>query len=110
MSAALKRLADGLLGLVYPHEGEAVLTDVDGSETTISAATRSAFSYVPQGNTIFAGTIADNLRMVARGASEDEIVEALKISCAWDFVEKLPNGIQMQFLSLALTLLLLLQN
>ena len=82
-----------LLGLIYPREGEAVLTDADGSETTISAATRSAFSYVPQGNTIFAGTIADNLRMVASEASDEELIEALKIACAWEFVEKLPDGI-----------------
>lgn len=82
-----------LLGLIYPVEGQAVLTDRDGSETEISAATRSAFSYVPQGNTILAGNIADNMRMVARSASDEEIIEALKISCAWEFVEKLPDGI-----------------
>ncbi len=82
-----------LLGLVYPREGEAVIRDYDGSETAISAATRGAFSYVPQGNTIFAGTIADNLRMVAPDATEDEMIEALKTACAWDFVSGLPDGI-----------------
>ena len=82
-----------LLGLIYPVEGSAVITDCDGSETPISAATRGAFSYVPQGNTILAGTIADNLRMVAPNAGDEEIIEALKTACAWDFVEKLPDGI-----------------
>ena len=82
-----------LLGLVYPSEGRAVLCDAGGRETPISAATRSAFSYVPQGNTIFAGTIAENLRMVAPDASEEDMIQALKIACAWDFVEKLPKGI-----------------
>ena len=83
-----------LLGLIYPSEGRAVVCDADGSETTISAATRSAFSYVPQGNTIFAGTIEENLRMVAPDATEEEMIEALKTACAWEFVEKLPDGIR----------------
>ncbi len=85
-----------LLGLIHPREGRAWLLDESGKETPISAATRGAFSYVPQGNTIFAGTIADNLRMVAPGATEEDMVEALKIACAWDFIEKLPDGIHSQ--------------
>ena len=82
-----------LLGLIYPGEGRAFVRDADGSETVISAATRSAFSYVPQGNTIFAGTIEENLRMVAPDATEEEMIAALKTACAWEFVEKLPKGI-----------------
>ena len=83
-----------LLGLIYPSDGRAYIRDADGSETTISAATRSAFSYVPQGNTVFAGTIEENLRMVAPDATEEEMIEALKTACAWEFVEKLPDGIR----------------
>ena len=83
-----------LLGLVYPSEGRAFIRGGDGSETTISAATRSAFSYVPQGNTIFAGTIEENLRMVAPDATEEDMIEALKTACAWEFVERLPDGIR----------------
>ena len=83
-----------LLGLIYPSDGRAYIRDEDGSETTISAATRSAFSYVPQGNTIFAGTIEENLRMVAPDATEEEMIEALKTACAWEFVERLPDGIR----------------
>lgn len=82
-----------MLGLIHPKEGSAILTDGDGVEHTVSAATRSAFSYVPQGNTIFAGTIADNLRMVCPEATDAELIAALKTACAWDFVEKLPDGI-----------------
>lgn len=33
------------------------------------------------------------MRMVRPGASDEEIIEALKIACAWDFVEKMPDGI-----------------
>ena len=59
----------------------------------LSPSTRKLFSYVPQGNTMFSGTIADNMRNVKPDATEEEIIEAMKQSCAWDFVEKLPDGI-----------------
>ena len=50
-------------------------------------------SYVPQGNTMFSGTIAENMRNVKEDATDDEIIEALKAACAWKFVQKLPDGI-----------------
>ena len=59
----------------------------------LSPSTRKLFSYVPQGNTMFSGTIADNMRNVKPDATDEEIIEAMKQSCAWDFVEKLPDGI-----------------
>lgn len=59
----------------------------------MNADVRHFFSYVPQGNTVFSGTIADNMRMVREDATEEELVEALKIACAWDFVKDLPEGI-----------------
>jgi magnesium-transporting ATPase (P-type) len=48
---------------------------------------------VPQGNTVFSGTIADNLRLVKGDATDEEIEIALKIADAWDFVSVLPLGI-----------------
>jgi ABC-type bacteriocin/lantibiotic exporter with double-glycine peptidase domain len=42
---------------------------------------------------MFSGTIAENMRNVKPDASDEEIVEVLKLACAWDFVEKLPDGI-----------------
>ena len=60
----------------------------------MSPSTRKLFSYVPQGNTMFSGTIAENMRNVKPDATDEEIVEALKLACAWDFVEQLPDGIQ----------------
>ena len=52
------------------------------------------FSYVPQGNTMFSGTIAENLRMVAPSASDEELERALRAACAWEFVEQMPDGLQ----------------
>ena len=82
-----------LLGLIHPEQGSAYLRAWDGSEVDMNADSRFLFSYVPQGNAILAGTIAENMRMVREDATDEEIEEALKIACAWDFVSKLPNGI-----------------
>jgi len=80
-----------ILGLIRPQDGNAIIRAYDGTEVKMNADTRHLFSYVPQGNTMFSGTIAENLRMVKEDATDDEIVQALKISCAWDFVSKLKD-------------------
>ena len=59
----------------------------------MSPSTRKLFSYVPQGNTMFSGTIAENMRNVKEDATDEEIVEALKMACAWEFVSRLGDGI-----------------
>lgn len=82
-----------LLGLIHPEEGEVILYGIDGHEVSINADLRKLFSYVPQGNTVLSGTIAENMRMVKEEASDEEIVDALKLSCAWEFVEQLPDGL-----------------
>ena len=81
------------LALITPNQGEAVLQDYDGHEYPLNASTRHLFAYVPQGNTIFSGTIADNLKMAKEDATDEEIIEALKSACAWEFVSRLDEGI-----------------
>jgi ABC-type bacteriocin/lantibiotic exporter with double-glycine peptidase domain len=71
----------------------AVCAGNDGECLLLSPSTRKLFSYVPQGNTMFSGTIAENMRNVKPDATDEEIVEVLKLACAWEFVEKLPDGI-----------------
>ena len=83
-----------ILGLIRPEKGQAVMIGSDGREVPMNAETRHLFAYVPQGNTILSGTIAENMRMVKEDATDEEIIEALKVSCAWDFVEKMPDTIQ----------------
>ncbi|MBQ6036843.1 MAG: ABC transporter ATP-binding protein, partial [Lachnospiraceae bacterium] len=102
-----------MLGLIQPDEGAAKLRIVGGPELVgndiaepfltednhyalevdVNADSRNLFSYVPQGNTIISGTVAENLRMVKENATDEEIIEALKTACAWDFVSKMPDGI-----------------
>lgn len=82
-----------LLGLIEPQMGDVLLLTKEKKEIRMNADLRSLFSYVPQGNTLFAGTIADNLRLAKSEATEEEMNEALKTACAWEFVEKNPKGI-----------------
>lgn len=81
------------LGLITPNQGNAYLIDYQGKKYHLDASTRSLFAYVPQGNTIFSGTIAENLRMVKEDASDEEIIKALRSACAYEFVSRLEGGI-----------------
>lgn len=76
-----------------PAEAERMYQPTDSDFMELSASTRVLFAYVPQGNTMFSGTIADNMRYVKEDATDEEIVAALKQACAWEFVKKLPEGI-----------------
>ena len=80
-----------ILGLIRPGDGDVKLVASNGQSIKMNAETRHMFAYVPQGNTILSGTIAENMRVVKEDATDEEIVEALKISCAWEFVEKLQD-------------------
>ena len=82
-----------ILALVSPSDGSVTLVASDGASIPMTPSARQAFSYVPQGNTMFSGTIAENMRNVKPEATDEEIIEALKLSCAWDFVSRLPEGI-----------------
>lgn len=82
-----------ILGLIRPQKGKVAIVAQNGEQIEVNANTRHLFAYVPQGNTILSGTIAENMRMVKENATDEEIIEALKIGCAWDFVQKLPDGI-----------------
>lgn len=55
---------------------------------------RASIGVVPQKAALFSGTIAENMRWAKPEASEAEIIKALKIAQAWDFVSKLPDGIE----------------
>lgn len=85
-----------LLGIAGITEGKSIVEyeyENEKKEFNISASTRGLFSYVPQGNAVFFGSIADNMRLFNRDATDEDIIEALKTACAYDFVSKLENGI-----------------
>ena len=82
-----------LLGIVTPQSGTLTLYGADGTAIPISAATRSLFAYVPQENTLFSGTVAENLRLLRPDATDEELYEALRLACADEFVHRLPLGL-----------------
>lgn len=83
-----------LLALLNPQEGESFFTgEATGEKMRNTPAARELFSYVPQGNTMFSGTIAENMRFFKPDATDEEIEQVLRQACAWGFVERLPDGI-----------------
>ena len=80
-----------ILALLHPQEGQlTIYNKVESQE--LSPLHRCNFVYVPQGNTLMSGTIRDNLRLGKLNASDEEMMEALRKSCA-DFVAELPEGL-----------------
>ena len=81
-----------MLALLKPVGGRVVLYD-EAQEVSASAATRCNLVYVPQGNTLFSGSVRENLRMGNPDATEDEMKAALETAVA-DFVFSLPDGLE----------------
>lgn len=70
-----------LLALIEPDSGSITIED-ENESVSISERTRSNFVYVPQGNSLFSGTIRDNLLMGDLNADDDELKKVLKIASA----------------------------
>lgn len=82
-----------ILALINPSSGKVYLKE-NNKKDSFNRDYRNLISYVPQGNTLFSGTIEDNLRYGNFEATEEEIYEALKNACALDFVNELEGGIK----------------
>ncbi len=80
-----------LLALVKPDSGSITIKDEKMTEE-VSERTRSNFVYVPQGGSLFSGTIRENLLMGDSNANDEEIIRVLNIASA-NFVLELPEGL-----------------
>ena len=80
-----------MLALIRQNSGKVCLYN-DKDEFDADTTTRCNFSYVPQGNTLFSGTIRDNLLMGQPGATEEQMRRALNVAMA-DFVFELSDGL-----------------
>lgn len=83
-----------LLGLLHPRAGSVSVACGGEAPEPVSAGTRSLFSYIPQGNTLFSGTIAENLRLMRPEVDDEALRRALEAACAWEFVRALPDGME----------------
>ncbi|MHC8949291.1 ABC transporter ATP-binding protein [Sphingobacterium hungaricum] len=79
------------LALIKPEKGN-IWIENNGEQLGLSSEHRINFAYVPQGNTLFSGTIRENLTINKEIATEDRINYVLHLACA-EFVYDLPDGI-----------------
>ncbi|SCX18170.1 ABC-type multidrug transport system, ATPase and permease component [Lachnospiraceae bacterium YSD2013] len=64
-----------------------------GEGVVANSGTREFIAYVPQGNTLFSGTIRENIRMGKLDATDEEMWEALRLASGEEFVRNLPGGL-----------------
>jgi ABC-type multidrug transport system fused ATPase/permease subunit len=82
-----------IMSFMEANRGRIVYFNDKGEEVPTNANIRELISYVPQGNTLFSGTIRENILMGKLDATNDELERALKMAAAYDFVMELPQGI-----------------
>ncbi|WP_293943179.1 MULTISPECIES: ABC transporter ATP-binding protein [unclassified Sphingobacterium] len=80
-----------LLALLKAEKGDITLVDKDG-ERALEAKHRINFAYIPQGNSLFSGTIRENLMLHVKDDGPMEIDKALWLACA-EFVYDFPDGV-----------------
>lgn len=81
-----------LLGIFTPQQGTLTL-DFGDDAIPIDRATRKLFAYVPQGNLLLSGTLRDNLLLVKPDATQEELEEAIYVSCMDGYLSQLPAGL-----------------
>ncbi|MFA7768107.1 thiol reductant ABC exporter subunit CydD [Streptomyces sp. NRRL S-448] len=91
--AGKSTLLQVLLGFVTPTAGRVRVAGTDLAELS-PAQWRQQIAWVPQRPHLFAGTIAENVRLARAGASDADVARALKDAGAWEFVTALPHGVE----------------
>ncbi|CAM5584293.1 ABC transporter [Streptomyces canarius] len=81
-----------LLGFVRPTEGRVRIGGADLAGLDL-AEWRSRVAWVPQRPHLYAGTIAENVRLARPGADDGAVRRALRDAGAWEFVAALPEGV-----------------
>lgn len=79
---------------VYDLSGGGIYFDTENGKVPADASTRTLFSYVPQGNMLFSGTLLENVTFINETAGEEEIDRALETGCVKDFLKDLPEGLE----------------
>ncbi|MFD9861566.1 thiol reductant ABC exporter subunit CydD [Streptomyces alboflavus] len=86
-------LLNVLLGFVRPTAGRALVGGADLADVSLEGW-RERVAWVPQRPHLFAGTIAENVRLARPGAADADVVEALRAAGAGEFVAGLPRGVE----------------
>ncbi|MCR4756129.1 MAG: ABC transporter ATP-binding protein/permease [Lachnospiraceae bacterium] len=82
-----------IMAFTNKMKGNIEFYNAAGEKMQASPDARNFIAYVPQGNTLFSGSIKDNVLMGKKDATDEEVIEALKGAAAYDFVMDFPRGI-----------------
>ena len=75
-----------------PNNGSVKINGVNSTDYPLDLL-RKRIGFVPQRSVLLSGTIRSNMEMKKRDATDEEIIKALKISQSYEFVSKLPEGL-----------------
>lgn len=81
-----------MTGVLPPDSGEICVLSGDKSYA-VDKHMRPLFAYVPQGNMLMSGTVRDNIKLVNEFATDEQVMEAARVSCADAFIRELPEGL-----------------
>lgn len=81
-----------MMGVLTPQSGEISLCG-EGRSVSACSETRRLFSYVPQGNLLFSGTLYENITFMSEGKTKEEIDAAIRLSCCDDFINEFEQGL-----------------
>jgi ABC-type multidrug transport system fused ATPase/permease subunit len=92
-SGAGKSTLVSLLARFYdPSSGRLLLDGVDLCNITL-AGLRAQIAMVFQDSFLFATTIRENIALGRAGVTQEDIVAAARAAHAWEFIERLPQGL-----------------
>lgn len=81
-----------MLGFIKPQAGKIIIRTTNG-DFEAGSSTRCLFSYVPQENILFSGTILENIELFCGKTAREKIDEALKLAMIYDDIMSMPNGL-----------------
>lgn len=82
-----------MLGAYQPQEGSLFIRTNDNKQIPLGKDTRKLFSYVPQRNHLFSGTLRENITFLRSDITEEEMEQVLHLACIDMFLDTLPDGL-----------------
>lgn len=80
-----------IMGAYKTDKDEIIFYDTKGNSYTPTEA-RGIIGYVPQGNSLFSGTVFENIGFMKENPTMEEVENAAKIACAHEFIKDFPMG------------------
>ena len=84
-------LLRNIIGFYLPTKGTVSLSGYD-LKNVPSDNLRQYIGYCPQKIDLFTGSVLDNISTGLDGVDEEDVIKAAKLSCAHEFISKLPGG------------------